>query len=292
MIEAKNLKTLSIYKTGARGGFTLIELLVVIAIIAILASVLLPVLASAQRRSQQAACLSNGRQWSLACSLYVDDNSQTYPYPRYQVTSTAEQDTPTWGEIIDFYNLNQGNDVWFNALPNYVGSQPLSLWADPLREATFTFSKTIFNCPRNLAIGYNPLDATTSHGDVIPTARPIFNYAMNSKSMANEPANVLLKSTMIKHPSYFVAFSDVRDRSDDLPFNVVGNGNYLDLGTPQCYTTRFSARHNQGANISFSDGHVGFFKYNYVVNPLGYDPTNWDVNWDCGGAGVKSGSGD
>lgn len=277
---------------ASRGGFTLIELLVVIAIIAILAAVLLPMLNRAEARSQQVSCLNNEKEWSLACSLYVDDNNQSYPYPRYQVSNTGEQDNPSWGEILQFYNLGQGNDVWFNALPSYVGSQPLSLWADPNRESTFTYSRTIFNCPRMLATGYDPADAAPNHGDVVPTSRPIFNYAMNSKSMTYYPTNATLKTSMIKHPSSFVVFSDVRDRSDDLPFNVIGNANYLDLGTPHCYTTRFSARHGNGSNLSFSDGHASYYKYYHVVNPNGYDPTNWDINWDCGGLGVAQGSGD
>ena len=269
-------------------GFTLIELLVVIAIIAILAAILLPVLSKAEARSQQAACLSNEKQWSMANSLYVDDNNQVYPWPRYQVSPTGEQDNPTWGLVQQLYTLvpKQGNDVWFNALPTYVGAQPLYYWTDPTRLGQFTFSKTIFICPRMLAIGFNPSDENAGHGDILPNTRPIFEYAMNSKSLANEASTAILKAQMIKSPAAFVTFSDVRDRSDDLPFNVVGNANYLDLATPHCYTTRFSARHSQGGNISFSDGHAAFYKYSYVVNSTGNDPGNWDINWDCSGITV------
>ena len=103
-------------------GFTLIELLVVIAIIAILASLLLPALSKAKGQAQQAVCLSNQRQWGLADNMYLNDNRQTFPYPRYQdaYASSEEQDNPIWLSIPSFHNQNEGDDVWFNALPAYV----------------------------------------------------------------------------------------------------------------------------------------------------------------------------
>jgi prepilin-type processing-associated H-X9-DG protein len=101
---------------------------------------------------------------------------------------------------------------------------------------------------------------------------------------------------MVAHPSSFVLFSDVRNRSAEAPYYAASSDQYPDgnsivLATPHCYTTRFSSRHNQGGNITFSDGHAAYFKYNYVVadgiiNPSitpGHDPGDPDINWDCSG---------
>jgi prepilin-type N-terminal cleavage/methylation domain-containing protein/prepilin-type processing-associated H-X9-DG protein len=61
------------------GGFTLAELLVVISIIALLISILTPVLGKARMFARRTACRSQLRGIGMALRMYVDDNDQTMP---------------------------------------------------------------------------------------------------------------------------------------------------------------------------------------------------------------------
>lgn len=89
---------------GSRRGFTLVELLVVIAIIAILASLLLPVLAMAKEKSYRVQCVSNLKQLGAAIQMYVDDQAGQLP-------------GPVW---LGFYEEYDNQD--FTRLPYYIAA--------------------------------------------------------------------------------------------------------------------------------------------------------------------------
>src|SRR5665213_4078603 len=83
--------------SAARVAFTLIELLVVIAIIAILASLLLPVLARAKEQAKRTQCVSNLRQIVYSCLLYANDNNGSLPFGWYELPNGM---TLSWDQMV------------------------------------------------------------------------------------------------------------------------------------------------------------------------------------------------
>jgi prepilin-type processing-associated H-X9-DG protein len=176
-------------------------------------------------------------------------------------------------------------------LPNYVGGQPL-YWYDistagqtANRVNIFNTGHIIFHCPSAI------LNPNFPNAQV----QVVFDYGMNSKGLwghygtqeIGNDTNAPLRATMIKHPSYFVMFSDDKVNQADAPSWDTSNVNVL--GSPQCYCSRISMRHNFGANIGFSDGHSGWYKYTYLVVNVGgkpSDPGQPDVNWGYDGTSV------
>lgn len=306
MIEPKRPDALSPNKQHKNGGFTLIELLVVIAIIAILAAILMPVLSRAEARAKETESLSNTKQWAAAQNMYVDDNNQYLPFTKIPdgtpgAPSGYDEDMPTWDDLGDIFHTAAGgnaqaqqavNGVWFDALPNYVGGRPLYYYVTSVNNGITLYnnSHNIFHCPSAIL----PAPAIVN-----PNIQVVFEYGMNSKGLygnygnteVGNDTNSTLRATLIKHPSAFVMFSDNRvNPADDPSWDTFSPAKSPPVyGSPQCYTTRFSFRHDNGANIGFSDGHSAWFKYSYAIIDIGgkpSDPGQPDINWGYDGTSI------
>jgi len=75
-------------------AFTLVELLVVISIIALLLSILMPVLSRSRKQAQTVVCLSQLKQMVLAAYIYAENNKNYYPlaYDRKVVDGIGKMD--------------------------------------------------------------------------------------------------------------------------------------------------------------------------------------------------------
>jgi prepilin-type N-terminal cleavage/methylation domain-containing protein/prepilin-type processing-associated H-X9-DG protein len=114
-------------ESAIRNAFTLVELLVVIGIIALLISILLPVLNKAQDASRTAACQSNLRQIGLALTTYGQDTSY---FPPYAYTTNGQEHSHH-----DFWAVNLVH-LRYVAAPN-----------QPDRNAAYSQFDSIFRCP-------------------------------------------------------------------------------------------------------------------------------------------------
>ena len=262
----------------------MIELLVVIAIIAILASLMLPALATAKGKAHRAACANNLRQWGLAMTMYLEENGQVFPLAKIAngtpgAPAGYNEDTPHWSDLAAFHASGQGDSAWYNALPGYVGGKPLWQYAsDP---AGFVNNKTIFTCAQ----------AAAQPSEFDPLDRIVFHYGMNYKGvtgLAGAAYGINFRATAVVNTAAFVFLSDVRAHSTETPF--YGSNPANEVGCSHCWAAQISSRHNAGANLNFADGHVAYFRYSYICSNAvtkAADPGRPDIHWTYNGQPVQ-----
>ena len=120
-------------------GFTLIELLVVIAIIAILAAILFPVFARAREKARQTSCLSNVKQLTLGCKMYMQDYDEYFLFAQGSNVQRI-----TGGYYAEFYYKDPSREYY-------------PIWPDLVMP--YVANKQIFRCPSKksdwIGYGYN-----------------------------------------------------------------------------------------------------------------------------------------
>lgn len=117
-------------RSASARGFTLIELLAVIAVIALLASLLLPALASAREAGRKAGCISNLRQIGIAVHAYSADFDGKIPYgPKAPPFTSPSSFYPSTGTPTSLISIQGGTPAALGLLlAQYLASQPRVLF--------------------------------------------------------------------------------------------------------------------------------------------------------------------
>jgi prepilin-type N-terminal cleavage/methylation domain-containing protein/prepilin-type processing-associated H-X9-DG protein len=217
-------------------AFTLIELLVVIAIIAILASLLLPVLGSAKLKAQRVACLNNQKQLTLAWIMYADDNS---------------------GNLVVNADLSgAGSASWVRGQMKW-DFPPSAPWPDNTNTSYLTDSLLGPYCSRSIGVYKCPGDKVD--GAKGPRVRSmsmngmVGGYSPTDPSSINQPGwQLFLTQSQLLNPgpsSTWVLIDENADSINDGFFriNMTESTAWQDL--PASY-------HGDSGALSFADGHA------------------------------------
>ncbi len=237
-----------------RAGFSLIELLVVIAIIAVLAAMLLPSLSRTQERGRRISCLNNLKQLQLCWTMYTHDNADAVP-PNNSIA------------FIDEVSLKVVEEV---KKLTWCGSNALYDTNTILIKAGVLFpynqSTRIYKCPSDRA---GVLSLT---GTVLPVDRNR-SYNMNGTVGCTEtwwsPGYTRVSQMRQPGPSQVFIFTEVHeDCIYDAHFGIGADFPGAILNSFENNWGEIPAdRHDRGADLSFADGHVEYWKWRRPKSP-------------------------
>ena len=233
-----------------RFGFTLIELLVVIAIIGILASMLLPALASAKRRTYLPADQNNQRQIALSMRFYSEETGRWVPY----VTNTA-------APVLQANPLMPGA-LWSQDWNGAGAVSKFQTWMDIIYP--YLNNSTIFACPavrKNAAepgfmgyaiqnYGYNGYLG----GRMLPPAGR-GHQDINGEGGFN-PEKVIVTADYNLIWAYYMNAGDWASQAQNVAVQNAG-GSYNGIGYG-IWKQLSVYRHNDRSVASYADGHVDF----------------------------------
>lgn len=223
-----------------RAAFTLIEMLVVIAVIALLSSLMMPLIGKSREKAMDMNCQSNIKQSLVALLGFAMDHESNVPL-RYNPSTTSPGSWRSWSYVLkntgymQDYRSKQGEEIERRAY-----SCPLS-----------TGTEKQVNAGQDVVYGIN-MYCFTSKGEKSSYKISQYNPLGLWKFSGANSRMTYLSLMLVEEPTSFIllgeAFSSfyLTRYGLELQDSVIGGDNsYMWL------------RHNGHANVGFADGHVG-----------------------------------
>lgn len=216
-------------------------MLVVIAIIAILAAITFGVVARAKDAGKKSVCLSNLKQTTMACMLYLEANDGGYPQTRKTSADPALDDASGALEEPDY-------DSAFNRLVNY------------------TKTRDVFRCPADPDPAGRLCDASDP------------DHPMLDSFLINGYFSFGLRESSVSRPSDTILFAERRSTSAGIvgPFCIYLYRPWYSSLNPAAPEDDMdpvagamaTGRHSDHSVYAFADSHVKVLAFRQTFDPL------------------------
>jgi prepilin-type N-terminal cleavage/methylation domain-containing protein/prepilin-type processing-associated H-X9-DG protein len=250
-------------ETASRRGFTLIELLVVIAIIMILAAILFPAFARARENARRTSCQSNLKQIGLGMMQYTQDYDERFPMMR----------APNG----QFIKVGTGEPV--SSCPTSATDCVRVYWMDTIHP--YVKSSQLFNDPsnhNNYFDGCKFLAGVGTGGEgtkCAPQFQSTFKQPYTYEGPAQRAIDIDGGTRSGREGVMYGCHDSVCQQTApstsvaEFPFPaekmMVAESAYALLTLPSLkYCGNLAARHFDGINIAYMDGHVKWVKWDFA----------------------------
>jgi prepilin-type processing-associated H-X9-DG protein/prepilin-type N-terminal cleavage/methylation domain-containing protein len=244
-----------------RSAFTIVELLIAVAIIAILISILFPVIGRARECARRISCANNQKQILLAMLMYSNENRGYLPLPVRSAGGLQLGGIQIWmpgqnsATVTEGYYDYQDGTIWpYLGLRDPAARQQLfTCPSDPEPRTTIDGQMRNFSYTFNWELYYSPLQIQVAYINRTPI--PVGVRVQNIRGTEHKMIVIEPKWPSFESQSFLYVWQFLQ-----------GQRGY------DKYPGELSDRHSGMANIGMADGHVELVDPN-EIDTLAVVPT-------------------